>query len=169
MRLIWIVLTTQAQANLLPHLTSTASYSQVDPGLVRASSSLPNFDFLTLPPGQPLEINRATGASNLVLVPARQIFGPLAFIPTESWNVQLTASQLIWDGGASIGSRRAARINEDAAYYGLRDSIDMVVSTVRTQFYQILLNRALIQVQEESVNLLQSQVDDQKNRFEAGS
>ncbi|MBV9672047.1 MAG: TolC family protein, partial [Verrucomicrobia bacterium] len=34
---------------------------------------------------------------------------------------------------------------------------------------QILLNRALVQVQEESVNLLQSQLDDQRSRFEAGT
>ena len=41
--------------------------------------------------------------------------------------------------------------------------------TVRTQFYQILLNKALVQVQEESVNLLQSQLEDQKSRYEAGT
>ena len=81
----------------------------------------------------------------------------------------MTASQLIYDGGATIASRRAARINEDQAYYTLRDTIDTVVSTVRTQFYQILLDKALVQVQEESVNLLQSQLEDQKSRYEAGT
>jgi outer membrane protein TolC len=81
----------------------------------------------------------------------------------------LTASQLIYDGGATIASRRAARINEDQAYYTLRDTIDTVVETVRTQFYQILLDKALVQVQEESVNLLQSQLEDQKSRYEAGT
>lgn len=155
----------QAQANLLPHLVFAANYTQQDPGLVRTSgtSSLPNFDFLTVPAGQTFN------GTNAVALPANQIFSASRFVPTESWTVQLTASQLIYDGGASIASRRAARITEDAAYYTLRDTIDSVVSTVRTQFYQILLNRALIQVQEESVNLLQSQVDDQKSRFEAGT
>ena len=62
-----------------------------------------------------------------------------------------------------------ALINEQEAYYTLRDTIDSVVSTVRTQFYQILLNKALVQVQEESVNLLQSQLEDQKSRYEAGT
>jgi outer membrane protein TolC len=161
----------QAQANLLPHLAFTANYTQQDPGLVRTSggSSVPNFDLLALPAGQPFEFNPVTGTTNAVAISARQLFGSVSRIPTESWQVQLTASQLIYDGGATIASRRAARITEDAAYYSLRDTIDQVVSTVRTQFYQILLNRALIQVQEESVNLLQSQVDDQKSRFEAGT
>ena len=40
---------------------------------------------------------------------------------------------------------------------------------MRQQFYQVLLNRALIGVQEESVSLLQSQLQDQQNRFEAGT
>jgi outer membrane protein TolC len=83
--------------------------------------------------------------------------------------VQIQVTQLLYDGGATIASRRAARINEDAAYYTLRDTIDSTVETVRTQFYQILLDKALIQVQEESVNLLQSQLEDQKSRFEAGT
>jgi outer membrane protein len=47
--------------------------------------------------------------------------------------------------------------------------IDQIVATVRQQFYQVLLNRALIGVQEESVQLLQSQLKDQQNRFEAGT
>jgi outer membrane protein TolC len=87
----------------------------------------------------------------------------------QTWQVTLTASQLIYDGGATIASTRAARINEDQAYYTLRDTIDTVVQTVRTQFYQILLDKALVQVQEESVNLLQSQLEDQKSRYEAGT
>ena len=40
---------------------------------------------------------------------------------------------------------------------------------MRQQFYQVLLNRELIHVQEESVKLLQSQLQDQQNRFEAGT
>ena len=83
--------------------------------------------------------------------------------------VQLTLSQTIWDGELGIAGRRQARISEDAAFYQLRDTMDQVVANVRTQFSQILLNRALIQVQEESVNLLQSQLADQRSRFEAGT
>ena len=44
-----------------------------------------------------------------------------------------------------------------------------MVATVRQQFYLVLLDRALIGVQEESVRLLQSQLQDQQNRFEAGT
>jgi outer membrane protein TolC len=103
----------------------------------------------------------------VVAIPAAS--GATSTSAEQTWQVTLTASQLIYDGGATIASRRAALINEDQAYYSLRDTIDTVVSTVRTQFYQILLDKALVQVQEESVNLLQSQLEDQKSRYEAGT
>ena len=57
----------------------------------------------------------------------------------------------------------------DAALYSLRNTIDQVIATVRQQFYQVILNKALIGVQEESVRLLESQLKDQQNRFEAGT
>ena len=51
----------------------------------------------------------------------------------------------------------------------MRNTIDQVIATVRQQFYTVILNKALIGVQEESVSLLESQLKDQQNRFEAGT
>jgi outer membrane protein TolC len=118
--------------------------------------------------GQPLLVNTTNGTTNALSLPARSLLGTGTNV-SNSWQVVLTASQLLWDGGGTIASRRAARITEDSAYYTLRDTIDLVVQTVRTQFYTIIEDRALVQVQEESVNLLQSQLSDQKSRFEAGT
>ena len=148
----------QAQARLFPQVTGSVSYTQEDPGLVSNSTggSPVNIDLLGVQAGQPVAV-----PLNSLLSSQRQA--------TESWTVQIQVTQLLYDGGATIASRRAARINEDAAYYTLRDTIDSTVETVRTQFYQIVLNKALVQVQEESVNLLQSQLEDQKSRFEAGT
>src|SRR5207244_1047875 len=42
-------------------------------------------------------------------------------------------------------------------------------TSVTTQFYQVVVNRELIKVQEQSVHLLESQLKDQQNRFEAGT
>ncbi|HET9374343.1 MAG TPA: TolC family protein, partial [Chthoniobacterales bacterium] len=159
----------QAQAKLLPQVIGNANYTQNDPGLVRTSTGgrIANLDLLAVPGGQSVVIGPG-GTSNLVSVPLNQLLSSQQ-TQTENWTVQIQVQQLIWDGGATIASRRAARINEDAAYYSLRDTIDSTVETVRTQFYQILLDKALIQVQEESVNLLQSQLEDQRSRFEAGT
>jgi outer membrane protein TolC len=160
----------QAQARLLPQLTAASNYSQTDTALNPSiQSGRSTIDLLGVPSGSTLSVNSfGAGRPNNNAIP---ISGGISSTNSanQTWQVTLTASQLIYDGGATIASRRAARINEDAAYYTLRDTIDTVVSTVRTQFYQILLDKALVQVQEESVNLLQSQLEDQKSRYEAGT
>jgi outer membrane protein TolC len=166
----------QAQARLLPQLAMASNYSQQSNALSPSfSSAQPNFDLLAVPNTGSIVTSPATRVStisNATAVPFTAIGGrggSTSSSQNQSWQVTLTVSQLVYDGGATIASRRAARINEDQAYYTLRDTIDTVVQTVRTQFYQILLNKALVQVQEESVNLLQSQLEDQKSRYEAGT
>jgi outer membrane protein TolC len=156
-----------AQAALLPQLTASGQYQQLEPSLAATSSSANTpFDLLLLPQGQPLII-RPNGTTNAVGVPLNSLFSTPTI--TNSWNMKVTVSQLLYDGGAAVANRRASRITEDAAYYTLRDTIDLLVQNVRTQFYQIILDRALVQVQEESVNLLRSQLDDQQSRYEAGT
>jgi outer membrane protein TolC len=51
----------------------------------------------------------------------------------------------------------------------LRDTVDRVVARIRSQFVNVLRTRALIQVQEESIQLLTNQLKDQQNRFDAGT
>lgn len=87
----------------------------------------------------------------------------------RTYNLSVRATQVIFAGGRVVSQIRSANFQRDSSYFGFRDVIDQVIATVRTQFYQILLNRALIGVQEESVNLLQSQLQDQQNRFDAGT
>lgn len=94
--------------------------------------------------------------------------GGLSGVPTQ-YSFSLTATQIIFAGGRVVSQIRSADFQRDSAYFAFRNTIDLVIATVRTQFYQILLNRALIGVQEESINLLQSQLQDQQNRFEAGT
>ena len=86
----------------------------------------------------------------------------------NSYNVSLTGSQLIYNGSV-IPAIKGAAAATDASLYALRNTIDQVIATVRQQFYLVILNKALIGVQEESVNLLEAQLKDQQNRFEAGT
>ncbi len=90
-------------------------------------------------------------------------------LQNESWNITLQVHQVLYAGGEIDAAIKIAKFEQDSAYYQLRDTIDTIVSTVRTQFYDVLLNRALITVQEESIHLLEQQLQDQKNRFEAGT
>jgi outer membrane protein TolC len=160
----------QAQSRLLPQLRAASSYAQNDNALNPATNAGgSNLDLLAAPRSLVAANGTIPSASVPAFVPVPLSSSLVSSSANQTWQVTLTASQLIYDGGATIASTRAARINEDQAYYTLRDTIDTVVQTVRTQFYQILLDKALVQVQEESVNLLQSQLEDQKSRYEAGT
>lgn len=86
-----------------------------------------------------------------------------------SWNVDVQVSQVLYAGGQIASAIRIAKFTDDSSYFNLRDVLDQTIDTVRQQFYTVLLNRELIKVQEESVRLLQDQLKDQQNRFEAGT
>lgn len=94
--------------------------------------------------------------------------GGLSGVPTQ-YSVSFQATQIVFAGGRVVSQIRSADFQRDSSYYAFRNAIDLVIATVKQQFYQVLLNRALIGVQEESVNLLKSQLQDQQNRFEAGT
>ncbi len=92
-----------------------------------------------------------------------------SYVNDKSWNVGFQASQLIYNGGAVISGIRAAQFVEDSAYFNLRQIIDQTIANVKTAFYQVILNRALVVAQQQSVNLLQEQLQDQQSRYEAGT
>lgn len=139
----------ELRADALPRIDATGSFNDTDP-------HLNNF---TGDGGTGAIIDPTTGES---------IGGGLQTIE-RSYNIRVQATQIIFAGGRVVSQIRSADFQRDAAYFGFRNAIDTVIATVRQQFYQILLNRALIGVQEESVNLLKSQLQDQQNRFEAGT
>jgi outer membrane protein len=85
-----------------------------------------------------------------------------------SYKVDVTGKQLIFNY-STFRAIRGTFFQRDSAYFALRNTIDQVIATTKTQFYQVIVNRELIVVQEESVNLLESQLKDQQNRFEAGT
>ena len=108
----------------------------------------------------------ATSGTTIVIVTGTQ---PRAVLQNKSWTVALQATQLLYSGGQTKAALKIARFSEDSSYYALRDTIDRVVATVRTQFYEVLRNRALIRVQEESLRLLEEAAREQRLRFEAGT
>jgi outer membrane protein len=130
----------QVRAEILPKIEMTANVQNTDPHL----SSIPG-------------VSSGSGSGS-----------SLSGVPTQ-YSVSIAATQVVFAGGRIISNIRAATFTRDSSYYAFRNSIDLVVATVKQQFYQVLLNRELINVQESSVNLLKSQLQDQQNRFEAGT
>ena len=147
----------QMRAEALPQIAMTGSFQDIDPhlqvnhGLTETAAATPT----PVPTATPI------GGTGTTLNSFNGV--------ERSYNVKIQATQVLFAGGRIISQIRAADFTRDSSYYSFRNAIDQVVATVRQQFYQVLLNRALIGVQEESVKLLKSQLQDQQNRFEAGT
>jgi outer membrane protein TolC len=90
-------------------------------------------------------------------------------IQNKSWAVTIEARQVLYAGGQIRAAIKIAQFTQDSAYYQLRDTVDRIIAEVREQFYLVLLNRSLITVAEEAVRLAEEQLQDQRNRFEAGT
>jgi len=145
----------EIRAEALPQIGPSFSWNWTDPNL-QTNTSFSTFGQVVptpTPGGTP------TGMGN----------GGIKNLRSDiSYNVKVTGSQLIFNY-STFRAIRGTFFQRDSAYFALRNTVDQVISTVKTQFYQVIVNRELIVVQEESVNLLESQLKDQQNRFEAGT
>lgn len=157
-------LVVEVRAQALPQLDAIAAFQRTDPNLGRSGFSFSGTD------GTP----GATPTPTATITPTASpgVGEPSGFNPgntDNSYNLRFQVTQLVFAGGAVRGAISAAAFERDSSFFGLRNAVDQVISTVRTQFYQVLLNRALIGVQEQSIRLLESQLTDQQNRFDAGT
>ena len=147
-----VVIEIRAQA--LPHIGPSSSFQWRDPNLTNETNPFSTFSGPTpTPAGTPFPMGHG-GLKNLR--------------SDVSYNIMVTGTQLIFNG-TTWPAIRASFFQRDSAYFALRNTVDQVISTVKTQFYQVVVNRELIVVQEQSVRLLESQLKDQQNRFEAGT
>ena len=159
-------LVVEVRGQALPQLEATAFFQQTDPNL-RDFGGAPEAG--NTDPG-------ATPTPGLTPTPTPGDIGGGSNsggggigTTNNSYNLRFQVTQLVFAGGGVRAQISAANFTKDASYFALRNTVDQVISLVRTQFYQILLNRALIGVQEQSIRLLESQLTDQQNRFEAGT
>ena len=169
----------QVRAQALPQITAQGTFDWTDPNLVNARtiSTTAGTTTGTTPTG--------TGASgSLIESPQSQVTdvrgSGAAAAPTAtpgarntqlsdvSYTISVTGSQMIFNG-TTPNQIRATFFQRDSAYFAFRNVLDQLIATVKTQFYQIVVNRELVKVNEQSVQLLNAQLKDQQNRFEAGT
>ena len=87
----------------------------------------------------------------------------------QPWNTQVEVSQLVYAGGRVRAALRAAKLSDQIAALGFQRTIADTILSVRSAFYQILLNKAQIEVREQSVKLLDQQLRDAQSRFDVGA
>lgn len=145
----------EIRAQALPQIGPSFTWGWTDPNLRTTTSSFSTFG--TVPTPTP------TGTPTMMGV------GGIKNLRSDiSYNIKVTGSQLVFNY-STFRAIRGTFFQRDSAYFALRNTVDQTIATVKTQFYQVIVNRELIVVQEESVNLLESQLKDQQNRFEAGT
>lgn len=88
---------------------------------------------------------------------------------TSLWNVELKATQTLFAGGGVESSIKNAKLTRDAAAFDLQTAIDTALLDVRTKFYNVLLAREKIRVEDENVKLYEHQLEDTKNQFATGT
>ncbi len=133
----------EARAPGVPQITASGSGEMIDKKAIDA------FKFITT--------NGASATST--------VFGN----QQQPWSAQVQASQLLYQGGRVRSGVRAAELSSQIAGLDFQRIVADTILNVRTQFYQILLNQALVEVREQSVTLLEQQLKDAQSRFDVGS
>src|SRR6266540_758897 len=164
----------QVRAQALPHITSNGNYEWVDPHLQGARIFGTTSGTGTTPGGTAGAASLFESAPSQVKDIQTPLAAPAATpIPNieasdVSYAISVLGRQLIFNG-TTFPQIRGTFFQRDSAYFAFRNTLDQLIATVKTQFYQIVVNRELIKVNEESVHLLETQLKDQQNRFEAGT
>ncbi|MEM1058045.1 MAG: TolC family protein [Verrucomicrobiota bacterium] len=86
-----------------------------------------------------------------------------------TWNVGIQVTQLVFSGGRVGAAIEIARLQEEAAFFDLQTAIDDTILEVRRAFYNVLVSRALIEVNRLSVRLLEEELANQQKRRRAGT
>ena len=152
-------LVVEVRSQALPNIGLTSGYNQTDPAL---NDSVTGGIASTT-------VSTVNSVGNPVIVEQSSVgFGNFD-TQDKSWQVSIEAEQIIYSGGQVRAALNIAKFTEDSSYYMLRDTIERVIADVKKQFYDVLVNRSLIAVQEESIELLEQELKDQQERFAAGT
>ena len=130
----------EARSEVLPHLTASGDYTQIDPSAV---------DRFTPSGGGSLTANFNN--------------------QERPWTARIEASQLLYSGGRVTAGIRAAKLGDEYAVLGFQRTVADTILSVRKAFYGILLAHQQVIVREQSVKLLTQQLEDTRHRFDVGS
>jgi outer membrane protein TolC len=95
--------------------------------------------------------------------------GGIAYGQTETWDAGVRLVQSVYEGGRLASAVRSARLQQALALDQFQTVLLDTLTAVRTAYYDTLLAREQIGVQEASVELLERELLDNERRFQAGT
>src|SRR4029077_8574948 len=156
----------QVRAQALPQINANANFQWIDPNLTGARI----FGNTSSTTGGTPTTPSVAAASLMEGVPSSQVGDvrtPLAAATPSpirnveqsdiSYAISVTGTQLIFNG-TTFNQIRGTFFQRDSAYFAFRNVLDQLIATVKTQFYQIIVNRDLVSVNEQNVHLLEAQL-----------
>lgn len=87
----------------------------------------------------------------------------------DNWNVAIRATQLLYAGGGVKSQVRAQREQLEAARLGFIAALNDTLLSVRSRFFDVLLAREMIGVQEEALRVLETELTNARSRRDVGS
>ena len=84
------------------------------------------------------------------------------------WGTRILISQNIFSGFANRNRIAAAKLEQEAEYFQYQATVNSVLFDLKNQFYTILLREIEIETKKETVKQLETELERQKNLFEAG-
>jgi len=95
--------------------------------------------------------------------------GGISFGNDQNWQTQIKLVQSFYEGGRILSSFRVARLLKEQSLLNYQATMADAVLAVELAYYDVLLAGEQIKVQTASVELLTSELNDTKRRYEAGT
>jgi outer membrane protein TolC len=86
----------------------------------------------------------------------------------DFWVVQVIATQSLYSGGINRNQISIANLQHQTSILQFQATIDNVLKLVKYGVYAVIVNKAKIKAQQESIDLLTKNEDQQKALFDAG-
>src|SRR5213595_2399367 len=86
----------------------------------------------------------------------------------EDYNATLKLEQNLYTGGQITSQRAIAQLNIEKQNYELQETASHVAMDVRIAFNDLLLSRAKVRVRQDSVRVLDEELESQQQSFNAG-
>ncbi len=95
--------------------------------------------------------------------------GNRAFGNATNWNGGVELSQSLYSGGSGLNALRKQELLAEAASWGLRTIRQRVTFEAKKAFFDVLLAKRTIEVQEQLVKLREQTLESERNKFAAGT